>query len=245
MTVRRLRLLDLFCGAGGCARGYHRAGFTDIVGVDIKPQKNYPFAFVQGDALEYLQRQGGDFDVIHASPPCQRYSRLFTTMEHRREEHPDLVSPTRNLMRKTGRPYVIENVYGSPLLRGSAMLCGAMFGLRTYRHRWFESSILIFSPHHPRHKVPCSKGTQRKQHFEAGGFLSVVGHVGSYCGPMAMGIDWMTGKELSQAIPPDYAEFVGKQLVRVIEQSLYYSTRTGVFSCPLSPLSSRVPSFSR
>lgn len=213
--VKRPVLLDLFCGAGGCAVGYHRAGF-DVVGVDIHPQPNYPFEFQRADALEYILELAGYanglYDVIHASPPCQHYSSLLTTMEHKRADHPDLVDDTRRLLKKTGLPWVIENVYGAPLARGSAMLCGAMFGLRTYRHRWFESDSLLLSPSHNRHKIKSDKGSRRKEHFLAGGFISVVGNVGSYCGPAAMGIDWMTGKELSQAIPPAYTEFIGRQI---------------------------------
>jgi DNA (cytosine-5)-methyltransferase 1 len=227
--VTRPLLLDLFCGAGGCAVGYHRAGF-DVVGVDHKPQPRYPFEFVQGDALEavdLLFNQNGNlwtnqdrwflldnFAAIHASPPCQRYSRLFTTMEHRRDEHPDLVDKTRELLKKTGLPWVIENVEGAPLCPFSVVLCGAMFGLRTYRHRLFESSRPFPYIQHPKHKVKSDKGSRRKEYFEAGGFISVVGNVGSYCGPAAMGIDWMTGEELSQAIPPAYTEWIGKQLIR-------------------------------
>lgn len=214
--MARPLLLDLFCGAGGCSKGYHEAGF-DIVGVDINPQPNYPFDFQLCDALEYILElanyASGLYDAIHASPPCQRYSRLFTTMESKRGEHPDLVGPTRTLLRKTGLPYIIENVYGSPLLKGSTMLCGAMFGLRTYRHRWFETSFFCFGKDHPKHLIPSDKGSRRKEHFLNGGFISVVGNVGSYCGPEAMGIDWMTGNELSQAIPPAYTRFIGKQLI--------------------------------
>ena len=210
-------LLDLFCGAGGCSVGYHRAGF-DIVGVDIKAQPNYPFDFQQADAFEYVLELAGYanglYDAIHASPPCQRYSRLFTTMEDRRGEHPDHVAKTRELLNKTGLPWVIENVHGAPLNRGSVMLCGAMFGLRTYRHRWFESSECLLAPSHPKHSIKSDKGSRRKEHFLAGGFISVVGNVGTYCGPAAMGIDWMTGEELSQAIPPAYTEFIGRQIVK-------------------------------
>jgi DNA (cytosine-5)-methyltransferase 1 len=196
--------------------GYHRAGF-DVTGVDIEPQRRYPFRFHRADALEYLAKHGRRFDAIHASPPCQRYSRLFTTMEELRGDHPDLVGPTRELLEATGRPWIIENVQGAPLQRGSIMLCGAMFGLRTYRHRWFESPGLLLGKEHPRHAVKSDKGSRRKEYFEAGGFISVVGNVGSYCGPAAMGIDWMTGEELSQAIPPAYCHFIGNQLMNVLE----------------------------
>lgn len=221
-----MRLLDLFCGAGGCAVGYHRAGFTDIVGVDIKPQKNYPFEFYKCDALEFILELGGYysgmFDAIHASPPCQGYTPLKYLHPHK--QYPDLLPRTRELLIRTGLPWVIENVPGSPL--GYAiMLCGSMFeGLRVYRHRWFESSHFMMQPWHPPHKLragaPGTKGGRgRKAHYMAGGFVTVAGDVGSYIGP-AMGIDWMTGEEMSQAIPPAYTEFIGKQLLRVINPGL-------------------------
>lgn len=223
----RPKLLDLFCGAGGCAMGYHRAGF-DVVGVDVKYQPRYPFQFFQREALAFL---GGlvndtgasagysltDFAAIHASPPCQRYSRLFTTMEHRRKDHPDLVDKTRTMLRKTGLPWVIENVVGAPMCQFSVVLCGAMFGLRTYRHRLFESSFVMPYIEHPKHKIKSDKGSRRKEYFLAGGFISVVGDVGRYCGKEAMGIDWMTGEELSQAIPPAYTEYIGRQLIQSLK----------------------------
>lgn len=208
--------------------GYHRAGF-DVVGVDIRPQPNYPFEFQQADALEYILELAGCanglYDAIHASPPCQRYSRLMTTMPQRRGEHPDLVEPTRTLLRKAGLPYVIENVHGAPLERGAVMLCGAMFWLRTYRHRWFETSHLMMRPEHPKHVIKSDAGLRRKEYFLAGGFISVVGNVGSYCGPAAMGIDWMTGEELSQAIPPAYTEFIGRQLLQVVSSQPHSDVR--------------------
>jgi DNA (cytosine-5)-methyltransferase 1 len=203
------RALDLFCGDGGAGFGLHLAGF-DVVGVDIAPQPRYPFAFHQADAMTFPLE---GFDFIWASPPCQRYSQLFYTMEHRREDHPDLVDATRVRLIKSGAHWTIENVYGAPLARGSIMLCGGMHGLRTYRHRIFESSVMLMQPHHPKHVVKSDKGSRRKEYFLAGGFISVVGNVGSYCGPAAMGIDWMTGEELSQAIPPAYSRYIGDQMM--------------------------------
>jgi len=209
---KKLRLLDLFCGAGGCSVGYHRAGFTEIVGVDIHPQPRYPFEFVQADALEYLAAHGHEFDAIHASPPCQRYS-VVTRATGNANAHPDLVDPCRSLLMKIGKPWVIENVPGAPLLN-PITLCGVMFpGLRVYRHRLFESSVPLVAPPHGKHEVR-STGTQRgrKAHWEAGGFITITGDVGTYCGG-AMEIDWMNGNELSQAIPPAYTECVGRQLI--------------------------------
>jgi DNA (cytosine-5)-methyltransferase 1 len=132
------RLLDLFCGAGGAAMGYHRAGF-DVVGVDVNPQPRYPFEFVQADALTYPLE---GFDAIHASPPCQPWTRKTPTWGRARvhyPDHPQLIEPTRDRLHASGLPYVIENVVGAPL-RAQVMLCGSMFGLRIQKHRLFEGN---------------------------------------------------------------------------------------------------------
>ena len=213
--MKRPRLLDLFCGAGGAAMGYYRAGF-DVVGVDIKPQPRYPFEFHQGDALEYCAAHGHEFDVIHASPPCQAYS---VTKSIHGNDHPDLVAVTRAALQATGKPWVIENVVGAPLF-SPLMLCGSMFsGLRVYRHRLFECNPQItFAPACCSHqfKMPASKG----QYHELNGtnFITCVGHnFKASDGRIAMGIDWMTRAELSQAIPPAYTEYIGRQLLQHIE----------------------------
>jgi len=208
------RLLDLFCGAGGSAVGYSRAGFDDIVGVDIVQQPRYPFRFVLGDALDYVAAHGHEFDAIHASPPCQQYTPLRAV--HGRE-YPDMVAAVRAGLLESWRPWIIENVPGAPLRYG-VQLCGAMFALRVYRHRRFETSWLVMQPEHPRHLVRAGghkAQRQRKTHYEAGGFVTITGNVGSYCGP-AMGIDWMDGETLSQAIPPAYTEFIGRQLLQAL-----------------------------
>lgn len=221
-------LLDLFCGAGGCAVGYHRAGF-DVVGVDIKPQPRYPFTFIQDDAVRFLETlligawagNGnrawlvGDFAAIHASPPCQRYS-VGRHIHASGQRHPDLVDRVRDLMVEADIPWVIENVMGAPL-RTSAMLCGLMFGLRVLRHRLFECSHVLFVPRHPKH--PKGNLTNSCQGYSTGetGFVCVAGHnFVRTAGAEAMGIDWMkTREELSQAIPPTYTEFIGRQLLRL------------------------------
>lgn len=197
--------------------GYHRAGF-EVVGVDIKPQPRYPFEFHQADALEFCREHGHEFDAIHASPPCQAYTPLRAM--HKTREYVDLVAETRTVLESIGCPWDIENVPGAPL-RFGVMLCGTMFPpLRVYRHRYFESSFLIMQPEHPMHRVPAGMpgtkgGKRRKEHYENGGFITVCGDVGSFCGD-AMGIDWMIGEELSQAIPPAYTEYIGKQLIRAL-----------------------------
>lgn len=199
-----MRALDLFCGAGGAAMGLSRAGF-EVVGVDIRPQPRFPFDFHQADAMTVDLR---GFDLIWASPPCQRYCALAT-----REDlsgYPDLVAPIRGRLEESGALYVIENVPGSPV-RPDVTLCGAMFGLRSYRHRLFEANFAIEQPDHPKHEVRVNRrGENRREHWARGGFLTVTGDVGTYCGPEAMGIDWMTGAEMSEAIPPAYAEHIGK-----------------------------------
>lgn len=228
----RPKLLDLFCGAGGAAMGYHRAGF-DVVGVDIKRQPRYPFSFVQMDAIEALDRLsrsgwyiepeeddrayfGTDFAAIHASPPCQRYSAL-TNRWGTSKKHPAMIGKVRKRLKELGLPWVIENVEGSPL-RKPVMLCGSMFSLTTLsrshylkRHRLFESSHPIFCGE------KCSHGNLA---------ISVVGNGGGcstrdnlrFCGVQqrreAMGIGWMTNAEMSQAIPPAYTEHIGKQLIQ-------------------------------
>jgi DNA (cytosine-5)-methyltransferase 1 len=188
--------------------GYYRAGF-DVTGVDLAPQPRYPFAFIQSDALEYVAAHGHAFDAIHASPPCQAYTPLRALQEGK--EYPDLVAATRDALEATGRPWVIENVPGSPL-RSYITLCGGMFGLRTYRHRRFESNTLLLAPEHPKHVIKTST-KKRRACWDAGLHVSVTGDVGVYVGSEAMGINWMTGNELSQAIPPAYTEYLGRQLL--------------------------------
>ncbi len=217
-------LLDLFCGAGGCAVGYHRAGF-DVVGVDIKPQPRYPFRFIQGDAMEYLAAHGREFDAIHASPPCQRYS-VGASIHDSAGNHPDLVAECRRLLDTAGKPWVIENVPNSPLRR-PLVLCGLIFGLKVIRHRLFESSFLMMQPEHRRHPTGLSTGTLTTKRGGTGNGYSTGAH-GLVCvagnnfvreaGAAAMGIDWMTRKELAQAIPPAYTEFVGKNLLAALRE---------------------------
>jgi DNA (cytosine-5)-methyltransferase 1 len=200
--------LDLFCGAGGATRGLQQAGYH-VTGVDIRPQPRYcGDRFIQADALAF---DWSDYDLIWASPPCQAYTALRAV--HPEKQYPDLVAPVRERLIATGTPWVMENVPGAPL-HYYVTLCGTMFGLRTYRHRRFETSIMLFQPEHPPHLVRAGghkAQRQRKAHYLAGGFVTITGNVGSYCGD-AMGIDWMTGEELSQAIPPAYARFLAEQM---------------------------------
>lgn len=208
--------VDLFCKAGGASRGYHDAGFN-MVGVDIEPQPNYPYEFVQADATTFLL---DGFDFVHASPPCQGYSQMSACRPGLAGGYEQLVDTVRDRLRLAGLPYVIENVEYSgvatqPDLYGAngLMLCGAMFGLRTYRHRFFESSVPLTALDHPRHLVPSSPAG----HWKPGTFISVAGGGGNTAlKRAAMGIDWMNRDELSQAIPPSYARFIGEQLLAAI-----------------------------
>jgi DNA (cytosine-5)-methyltransferase 1 len=222
-----VRILDLFCKAGGCSVGYHRAGF-EVYGVDIEPQPRYPFQFTQMDALEYLDTQDlSQFDAIHASPPCEGFTQvqhLAAAQKGSYKEYPDLVGPVRERLKRIGKPYVIENVVGAPLTN-PITLCGSIFGLKVYRHRLFESNIFMMQPLHVSHRdktPPAGKGISPK------GFISVCGAGGvsgmtsteivEYWG-MAMGIDWMNRLELSKAIPPAYTEWIGEQLLAHIFDS--------------------------
>lgn len=222
------KLLDLFCCAGGASVGYHKSGF-DVVGVDIKPQPNYPYPFILGDAVDVLNRmlQGerfqasddnryrlDDFDFIHASPPCQAY--MDTNKGGAKpSKHPRLIEPIRDLLLKTGKMFVIENVHLAPV-RHDLMLCGTMFDLRVIRHRYFECSD----------PPPCEMKCNHWGTVAGGDFVGVYafggrGHrhgKGRRDGPPmpakvtaaeAMGIHWMKQKELFEAIPPAYTKFIG------------------------------------
>ncbi len=266
----RPKLLDLYCGAGGCARGYHEAGF-DCYGVDSAPQPRYPYAFERGCALAalHLLLDGGqlfglalsDFAAIHASPVCKGFSSLRNL--HRHKEYPNDIPECRRLLSHSGLPYVIENVEGAPL-RFPARLCGTWFGLGTgdaelRRHRLFETNWPLFG-------TPCHHGTRRQALAVKGGefdvqfagqrkssvitvtqqggqdqrygyshrgeavrTVSVCGHTSGHstlagrrlfnvteCRE-AMGIDWMTQAELSQAIPPAYTRWIGEQLLALLQ----------------------------
>jgi len=199
------KLLDLYCCAGGAGFGYHLAGF-EVVGVDISKQPKYPFQFIQEDAIKFLLAHHGEFQAIHASPPCQAYSLSSKQFRLRGKNYPDLVAVTRAAFADMDKPWVIENVPGSPLL-DPVVLCGTMFGLQTYRHRLFETNFPIVAPPHPVHIARNAKmGRAPKQ----GEFIQVAGHFSDVpFARKAMGIDWMGQKELAQAIPPAYTAFIG------------------------------------
>ncbi len=226
-------MLDLFCGAGGAAKGYHDAGF-EVVGVDIAGQPSYPYEFIQGDALALLayllngqahcvtgQRwiDLGMFDVIHASCPCQ------LDCAYRRKGHGvgdgygDHIAATRDLLTATGLPYVIENVVGARhKLRNPIMLCGSSFGLDVQRHRLFESNVPMLAPpcdhswQTPRFPAATNRRAMSRRTVEVG-----VWRIPLDVQQRAMGIDWMALPELSEAIPPAYTEHIGEYLMREVK----------------------------
>lgn len=208
----RPRLLDLFSGAGGAAMGYYQSGF-DVVGIDISPQPRYPFEFIQTDIMSEIDlvTLATGFDAIHASPPCQRYSTM-TKKWGRSDDHPDLIPSIREMLQHISLPYVIENVPGAPLI-SPLLLCGSMFNLRVRRHRHFEIGNVRESIVQP----PCDHKSQGR----------VVGVYGNPGGSStrdgitfattsgwreAMKIDWMTAKEMKEAIPPAYTRYIGTAL---------------------------------
>lgn len=212
-------ILDLFCGAGGAAMGYHRAGF-EVVGVDISPQPDYPFTFVQMDALEYASRPERllYFDAIHASPPCQAFTPLSALPGAGvRRPFVNLIGPTRDLLARTGLPYVIENVVQAPLDR-PIRLCGQIFGLKLYRHRNFESSFRIEEPAHSPHRQLCMRAGYLPT--EDRPYMSIHGRGGhnskAWVAKAAeyMEVPWMSGDPdgVCESIPPAYTEYVGKYL---------------------------------
>ena len=186
--------------------GYHRAGF-DVVGVDINPQPHYPFEFHQADAMAYPLE---GFDAIHASPPCQGYSRMRHLPWLAGKEYPLLIDATRERLSATGVPWVIENVEDAPMPY-STVLCGQTFRLPIYRHRRFGSSELIMAPPHQRHKRVITPGHMLKDRGRVSSWERAIRL------PEAMGCPWMTQKEVSQAIPPAYTEWIGRQLLAVLE----------------------------
>ena len=213
-----MKLLDLFCGAGGSFMGYIEAG-NDVTGVDIAPQPDYPGTFIQGDALAYLAAHGHEYDAIHASPPCQASSAL-TKGTNKGKEYLNLIPATRALLAVTGKPSVMENVQGSDLRR-DLTLCGEMFGLGVIRHRYFEiEGWQPFAPEHKKHRGR-TRGWRHGVFYD-GPYWQVYGDGGGK-GTVkqwqdAMGISWTSNrKSIAEAIPPAYTRFIGGQLMQQLE----------------------------
>lgn len=224
----RLRLLDLYCGAGGAGVGYARSGF-EVVGVDINPMPRYPYEFHQGHALDFLADHHQEFDVIHASPPCQSSSALTKgtnaeAVARGEFEYIDLIPDTIKMLEDIGKPYIIENVQQAHIRR-DLTLCGEMFGLGVIRHRWFQLG------HWP---APCPQPKHIKHRGRVAGFrhgvwyegpyLAVYGRGGGKGNPQqwqkAMDIYWTAKRqELAEAIPPAYTEYIGSQLAKIVTQS--------------------------
>lgn len=199
----------MFCGAGGASRGYADAGF-EVVGVDIAPQPSYPYEFVQADAMAFPLE---GFDVTHASPPCQSFTAYRRRGDGVGDGYPDLIAPVRERLRAAGAPYVIENVPGAPL-ENPIQLCGSSFRLDIRRHRLFESNTPLMA-------TPCNHAWQTPRFQQATNRTNMrrTVEIGVWRIPLdvqrsAMGIDWMTLKELSESIPPAYTRFIGEQLMQ-------------------------------
>jgi DNA (cytosine-5)-methyltransferase 1 len=208
-----MKLLDLYCKAGGASKGYQLAGF-EVVGVDIKKQKRYPFEFIQADCLELMKDIEflKSFDVIAASPPCQTHSitQHLRNAQGRSTDKVDLIPQTRQALIASGKPYVIENVPGSPLIEPIQM-CGSYFGLKVRRHRRFESNLpIVGSPckHKEQGKPVGVYGSMRDEIPKGGHTAKTIEEARE-----AMGIDWMIWGELVEAIPPVYTQEIGKQLL--------------------------------
>lgn len=197
--------------------GYFRAGFADITGVDNKPQPDYPFNFVQHDAVTYFIEYGHLFDAVHFSPPCQLFSTASNSWNTDKKKYPDLITPMRPFLVATGKPFVIENVPGAPL-NTTLQLCGPHFGLLVWRVRNFETNFLV--PSLPKVDRPINKFPRQGYNPSPGQFVSVAGGLHTRklyeYAKMAMGIDWMKRKQLAQAIPPAYTEYIGHYLLKYL-----------------------------
>lgn len=224
-TRKKRRLVDLFCGAGGAAKGYVDAGFN-VVGVDILPQPNYPYDFIQCDGLEFLEdwlagrwtsRVSEHIAAFHASPPCQEFTVLRNCRKGAKPRWPNLIPQTRKLLEQTGLPWVIENVPGAPL-ENPIQLCGTSFGIRVRRHRLFESNMALAG-------LPCEHSRFTDRIFPGSSNRPngrTVCNIGEWRVPLAvqkevMEIDWdITLHELSEAVPPRYTQFIGLQLQQLL-----------------------------
>ena len=209
-----MKLLDLFCGAGGASAGYAAAGF-DVHGVDLKHGKRYPFTYVRADVLDVLRDKNylDQFDVIHASPPCQTHSitQHLRNAQGKTTSKLDLIPETRAALIESGKPYIIENVQGSPLIN-PIQLCGSSFGLKVRRHRLFESNMDLVGS-------VCNHKLQGRPIGVYGSLNDEIPKGGKTAATIdearnAMGISWAIWTELVEAIPPAYTKYLGGQIGR-------------------------------
>lgn len=206
-----IKCLDLYCCAGGAGEGYHLAGF-DVLGVDISEQPKNPHKFVKADAIEYLLEHGHEYDFIHASPPCQKYTKASKQWRKAGKQYAALIDETRQALIKVGKPWVIENVPDAPLI-DPVFLNGSYFGIKIHRPRYFESSFSL-----PQPVIPPSKPVKMGRPIKEGDILQPVGHFsGVKYAQKEMGLPWMGQKELAQAIPPIYTKWIAKQWLLSIE----------------------------
>lgn len=226
-------LLDLYCGAGGAAKGYHRAGF-DVVGYDIQPQPHYPFEFRQVDALVGLRallRWDHPYVVIHASPPCQAFTQMSARWRGKggpTDDHVDLLTPTLAMLRAefVNVVWIVENVVGAKhMMRTDVMLHGGMFGLGVHRPRRFESNAPLVAEKHSKTPFPLGvygarpdgRTTYRYRNNGNMKGKSLIRAAKSIEEAReAMGIDWMDWREICESIPPTYTEFLGRQLLKAL-----------------------------
>ncbi len=253
-TAVKPKLLDLFCGAGGCSEGYRRVGF-DPYGVDNDPEplRHYPFPYICMDALETMDRllrgEGltfsngetlylADFAAFHASPPCQGYSIMLNLPWLKGKIYPKLIPAVRELFVATAKPYIIENVSGARYSRSlpeglqAGFLCGQMFGLPIFRHRYFETSFFWFEPGHPNHRGHIREGrkiggrareivvrrTGQIYGFDRPECAVSHANMAGIVARKALGTEWMNRDEASQAIPPVYTEYIGKYLLQAVKR---------------------------
>jgi len=215
-----IKLLDLYCGAGGACRGYQQAGF-EVTGIDNQAQPRYPGQFIKGDAIHFLVKNWKSFDVIHASPPCQAYTKLNHKNKPSSSHDLERIIP---ILKSTGKPFVVENVEMAPMPK-SIKLNGLMFGLNVFRQRIFYSNIFLMEPG----QVPVKRSrVKHKRIFTVAGNGAKGDTLSNWSN--AMGIDWMTKKELAQAIPPAYTKWIGEQLMN-LWGSPYAPVYKGFVSC--------------
>jgi DNA (cytosine-5)-methyltransferase 1 len=214
---QRLKLLDLFCGAGGASAGYAKAGF-EVTGIDVKHGKRYPFDYIRGDVRDYLDADFlQQFDVIAASPPCQTHSatKHLRNAQGKSTSKIDMIPEVREALKFSNRIYVIENVPNAPLIN-PVQMCGSAFGLKVRRHRLFESNVALKGTecHHKQQGKPIGiYGSMRDEIPNGGHTAKTMAEANE-----SMGIDWMIWGELVESIPPAYTNYIGQQLLTPVDK---------------------------